>query len=89
MSGFNILAKAIKSVATENGFESEVRNGFVTLKNTNFGVSWVSGFHFEVVTNYTNDGSWQHLRTNPVSGDYITCTLAAIKKAKYWKSKTA
>ena len=89
MTAFNILSKAIRSLATESGFEVEIKDGFVALKDTNFGIAWISGYDFEVITNYSRSASWEHLKENPVSGDYRACTLAAIRKAQYWKSKTA
>jgi len=86
-----IYTKAASHIIRQSGLEPIQRmdESFVYIKGTNFGVAWDKTGYCEVITNYTKDGSWQALQSNPVCGTLHDCTNAAIRKAQYWAKKRA
>jgi hypothetical protein len=88
VNSINFATKAVAAMIRLGGKEATIKeNGFVVIKNSNYGFDVMPDGHCEILTNYTKDSAYVPLR-NGFCGSSQDCVTEAIKRIEYHASKS-
>jgi hypothetical protein len=83
-----IKGKALRGLLNQRGYTAKLKDGYLTIDNTNFGISYdCPDGSMEILANYNRDGAWNGLRNAIAYRGIIEIAEAVIKKIEWSRSK--